>query len=63
MELVEKNPSESNEDEGDVTIPTDKAPVERVFTGKLVSEVDDHGWTGSSMRTVSLLKWMAVTDI
>ena len=43
MELVEKNPSESNEDEGDVTIPTDKAPVERVFTGKLVSEVDDHG--------------------
>jgi len=43
VELVEKNPSESNEDEGDVTIPTDKAPVERVFTGKLVSEVDDHG--------------------
>ncbi len=43
VELVEKNPSESDGDEGDVTVPTDKTPVERVFTGKLVSEVDDHG--------------------
>ena len=43
VELVEKNPSGSDGDEGDVTVPTDKTPVERVFTGKLVSEVDDHG--------------------
>ena len=43
VELVEKNPSDSGEDEGDVTVPTDKTPVERVFTGKLVDEVDDHG--------------------
>ena len=40
VELVEKNPSGSDGDEGDVTVPTDKTPVERVFTGKLVSEVD-----------------------
>lgn len=43
VELVEKNPSGSDGDEGDVTVPTDKNPVERVFTGKLVDEVDDHG--------------------
>lgn len=43
VELVEKNPSGSDGDEGDVTVPTDKTPVERVFTGKLVNEVDDHG--------------------
>ncbi|MBW9200405.1 DUF4595 domain-containing protein [Bacteroidales bacterium SW299] len=43
VELVEKNPSGSDGDEGDVTVPTDRTPVERVFTGKLVSEVDDHG--------------------
>ena len=43
MELVEKNPSGSDGDEGDVTVPTDRTPVERVFTGKLVNEVDDHG--------------------
>ena len=43
VELVEKNPSESNGEEGDITVPTDKTPVERVFTGKLVDEVDDHG--------------------
>ena len=43
VELVEKNPSESDEGDEDVTIPTDKTPVERVFTGKLVDEVDDHG--------------------
>ena len=42
-EFVEKNPSSSGEDEGDVTVPTDKTPVERVFTGKLVDVVDDHG--------------------
>ena len=43
VELVEKNPSGSDGDEGDVTVPTDKTPVERVFTGKLVNEVGDHG--------------------
>ena len=43
VELIEKNPSEGYEDDDDVTIPTDKTPVERVFTGKLVNEVDDHG--------------------
>ena len=43
VELVEKNPSSSGEDEGDITVPTDKTPVERVFTGKLVDVVDDHG--------------------
>ena len=43
VELVEKNPSGSDGDEGDVTVPTDRTPVERVFTGKLVNEVDDHG--------------------
>lgn len=41
-EFVEKNPSSSGEDEGDVTVPTDKTPVERVFTGNLVDVVDDH---------------------
>ena len=43
VELTEKNPSGNGGDEGEANVPADTPPVGRVFTGKLVDEVDDHG--------------------
>lgn len=42
VELVEKNPSVNENAQGEVTTPAD-SPVGRVFTGKLLNQVDDHG--------------------
>lgn len=43
VELTEKTPSGNGGDEGEANVPADTPPVGRVFTGKLVDEVDDHG--------------------
>lgn len=42
VELVEKNPSVNEDAQGDIDAPAD-SPVGRVFTGKLLNQVDDHG--------------------